>query len=105
MSDSTFPFATIESTLEFFELLDSALAEASSDVARDIEAAKAENAQRSLEALQMVAYKLEKLDFHVGRSKRLLNDLRTLRRLLFQERGTQEAVSVAVAPDHLEIGL
>jgi hypothetical protein len=48
--------------------------------------ARSEGATRRLEALQLVAYKLERLARHVDSSHRLLNDLRTLRRLLLGER-------------------
>jgi len=40
-----------------------------------------------LEALRLVSFKLDKLEQHVKNSCRLLNDLRTLRRLLLDERG------------------
>jgi hypothetical protein len=83
------PFATIESAIEFFALLEAAIAEAESDVTGDLDAAVAESAARRAEALRMVTYKLEKLEFHSSRCKRLLNDLRTMRRLLFAERDGQ----------------
>jgi hypothetical protein len=46
------------------------------DTARKIEAA------RRLDALQLVTYKLERLHHHLDGSRRLLNDLRMLRRVL-----------------------
>ena len=39
-----------------------------------------------MEALKLALYTLNKLEFHMQRSGRVLNDLRTLRRLLFEER-------------------
>ena len=39
-----------------------------------------------MEALKLALYTLNKLEFHMQRSSRALNDLRTLRRLLFEER-------------------
>jgi hypothetical protein len=39
-----------------------------------------------VDALRLAVYNLEKLEMHVNRSSRILNDLRTLRRLLFEER-------------------
>jgi hypothetical protein len=42
--------------------------------------------QRRIEALQIVQFKLDKLEHHLKTSSRLLNDLRTLRRLLLEER-------------------
>ncbi|HYI93830.1 MAG TPA: hypothetical protein VEX68_09825 [Bryobacteraceae bacterium] len=82
MKDS--PFDTIESAQEFLVLFDAAIANALEDVRRDLEAAK--GAPRRAEALRLAVYKLEKLDHHIGRSKRMANDLRMIRRLLFEER-------------------
>jgi hypothetical protein len=39
-----------------------------------------------LDALRIALDNLEKLELHVNRSSRILNDLRSLRRLLFEER-------------------
>ena len=38
-----------------------------------------------MEALQLVAWKLERLETHLAASRHLLNDLRRLRRLLLGE--------------------
>jgi hypothetical protein len=84
--DDKDPFATIESAIEFFALLEDAIADADRDVSGDLRTAIADDAGRRAEALRLVTYKLEKLEFHAGRCKRLLNDLRTMRRLLFAER-------------------
>jgi hypothetical protein len=80
------PFDTIESTQQFNEIFEAAIAEAVADVQRDIATAKASNAERRLEALLLVQHKLEKLSNHVSSSRRVLNDLRLLRRLMFEER-------------------
>jgi len=79
------PFDTIESAIEFFALLETAITESEADVNGDLTKAEADGARRHSEALRLVMYKLEKLEFHAGRCKRLLNDLRTMRRLLFAE--------------------
>jgi hypothetical protein len=52
----------------------------------DIRAALAGGAERRVDALRLAAYKLSLLRSHFVASRRLLNDLRTLRRLLLQER-------------------
>jgi hypothetical protein len=44
-----------------------------------------------VEALRLVAHKLNQLRQHLLASLRLLNDLRTLRRLLLNERQTASA--------------
>ena len=89
MSRPASPFDTIESTQEFNEIFEAAIAETIADVRRDIDAARAAQAHRQLEALLLVQHKLEKLSGHVAHSRRLLNDLRMLRRLLFEERNSQ----------------
>ena len=57
------------------------LTEAQKEVVR----AKSESAERRLQALHLVTYKLEQLGRHMDTSHRLLTDLRTLRRLLLGE--------------------
>ena len=86
---SRLPFDTVEGAHEYVRLLAEALAEAAESVRDDIAAARAQGASRRVDALQLVAFKLEKLQSHVTSSRRLLNDLRTLRRLLLQERGPE----------------
>lgn len=61
------------------DAIDDALRESS----RDLDEAVAE---RHRNALRLVAYKLTQLRAHVTASSRILNDLRTLRRLLLSER-------------------
>ncbi len=79
------PFDSLESTHEYVALLLEAIREARTELAVDM-SEKAPQPERRLQALQLVQYKLEKLDVHLQASSRLLNDLRTLRRLLFEER-------------------
>jgi hypothetical protein len=86
------PFETIESALEFLLLFDAAIAEARQDVCRELDVAA--DARQS-EALRLALYKLEKLQYHIGRSRRMANDLRTLRRLVCEERATVHTVASA----------
>lgn len=79
------PFDSLEGAHEYVGLLLETIAEARNELAADSAAAEA-NPDRRLEALRLVQYKLEKLDAHLQSSSRLLNDLRTLRRLLLEER-------------------
>jgi hypothetical protein len=101
--DAVTPFDNIEGTLEYVRLMADAIAEARAEIQEDLELARAdEGAVRRLEALQIVSYKLDRLAQHTRASQRLLNDLRTLRRLLLGERapeasGEQRAVMAAVA--------
>ena len=80
------PFDSIEDSHEYVSLLAEALEEARRDVDADIADAEVEGADRRRQALQLVAYNLAKLSLHITTSKRILNDLRTLRRLLLAER-------------------
>jgi hypothetical protein len=86
MSDCETPFDSIEGSHEYVALLAEALEEARRDVETEIALAMAEGADRRTEALQLVAYNLAKLNLHITTSRRILNDLRTLRRLLLAER-------------------
>lgn len=83
------PFDSIEGAHEYVGLLAEAIAEAEDHIQEDIAEARAQGALRRGQALQVVAFKLEKLRAHVGSSRRLLNDLRMLRRLLLDERRGQ----------------
>jgi len=79
------PFDSVESAHEYLQLLLEALADGKKDIEADV-AVAATNGARRLQALRLVQYKLEKLEHHLQSSSRLLNDLRTLRRLLLEER-------------------
>ena len=92
------PFESIESALQFVELLCDAIEE----TRREIEQASAEpQSERRQQALQLVSYNLAKLALHMGTSRRILNDLRTLRRLFLQERGQGDLAEGAVAAPEL----
>jgi hypothetical protein len=86
MADQRTPFDSIEGALEYVEMLSEAIQKAKSGVGAEATRARAEGAARRLDALQLAAYKLDRLASHVNTSHRLLNDLRTLRRLLLGER-------------------
>ena len=89
------PFDSIEGALEYVGLLREALQEARGTIDEDIALAEGEGAARRREALHIVGYKLDRLAHHVGASRRLLNDLRSLRRLLLSERdGAPQALPV-----------
>ena len=50
----------------------------------------ADDDARRVEALNLAHYKMSQLSSHMHKSRRALNDLRTIRRLLFAERGAVE---------------
>jgi hypothetical protein len=80
------PFDNIESSHEYVTLLAEAVETAIAEVEADIALAGADGADRRNEALQLVLFKMNKLKGHMTSSRRILNDLRTLRRLLLEER-------------------
>jgi len=79
------PFDSIEGSHQYVTLLSEAIEEARREVDEEIALAIA-GPERRREALQIVAYNLAKLSLHIKTSGRILNDLRTLRRLLQSER-------------------
>lgn len=84
--ESGTPFDSIESAQQFVDLLAEAVEEARQEVEADVAVAAGTEAERRKQALQLVSYNLAKLSVHLTTSRRILNDLRNLRRLLLQER-------------------
>lgn len=80
------PFDSIESAQEFMVLLATSIEEAVGEVRQDRDTALADDEERRAEALSLALYKLRLLDGHVQKSRRILNDLRAIRRLLASER-------------------
>ena len=81
------PFGTIESAHDFTTLLAAAIREAKAELQTDVDReSSSPEVSRRVDALRLALYKMEKLEGHLARSSRILNDLRTLRRLLFEER-------------------
>src|SRR5580700_74466 len=85
------PFDSIEGSHEYVALLAEALNEARRDVESEIALAERDAADRRKQALLLVSYNLAKLNLHITTSRRILNDLRSLRRLLLSERGLPAA--------------
>lgn len=78
-------FESLESAQDFVKLLSETVAEAKCDLETDVQ--RESLPSRRLDALRVALYNVSKLETHVAQTSRLLNDLRTLRRLLFAERG------------------
>jgi hypothetical protein len=91
------PFDSIESSHEYVAMLAEAVEEARRDVEDEVSTAERDSADRRKEALLLVSYNLAKLNLHITSSRRILNDLRTLRRLLLAERGLRETGDVEVS--------
>jgi len=88
LKSSIDPFETIESAQSFVTLLAEAVSQAKQELEIDVRRESSLSESRRLDALRIALYSVDKLEAHMNRSGRILNDLRTLRRLLFQERGT-----------------
>ncbi|HVO82296.1 MAG TPA: hypothetical protein VMT28_16300 [Terriglobales bacterium] len=86
------PFDSLENAHEYVQLLAEAIAEARGDIESDIAKAVETKSERRLQALRLVQYKLEKLEQSLRGSSRILNDLRSLRRLLLEERAQAASV-------------
>jgi len=79
-------FGSIEGAAEYLGLLLESVDEAREDLEAETHLAAQMGAERRHQAIQLATYKLSQLRTHLMTSRRLLNDLRTIRRLLFAER-------------------
>jgi hypothetical protein len=79
-------FESIESAREYVGLLCDAVDEAEQAIQQEIARPSALTSRRNLDALRLVDYKLKTLRHHFVVSRRLLTDLRSLRRYLLDER-------------------
>ena len=84
--ESETPFDSIEGSYEYVDMLAEAIAEAKHDVEEEVALAEKEGANRRKQGLLLVSFNLAKLESHMTASRRILNDLRTLRRVLLSER-------------------
>jgi len=93
------PFDNVEGAHEYVGLLVEAVSQARGEVDQDLAQARREQASRRLEALQVVAWKLERLQAQLVASRHLLNDLRRLRRLLLGDESGTPVRAAADEPD------
>jgi len=94
------PFDNIESAEQFVRLLIEAIEQSKHDVDADIAQSDGRSG-RSKKALQLISGNLSKLNQHMANSRRILNHLKTLRRLLLQERRLGNAPQAGI--DHREL--
>ncbi len=93
-AEPTKPFDSIESAHEFVALLEESIQEAADDIRDHLRQAEAAHAKRQVDALNLALYKLTQLAAQMHKSRRALNDLRSIRRLLFTERDADESGSL-----------
>jgi len=75
-------FDSLERAYQYIGVLEDVLAQSRGDIHEELELAENAGAARTIDALQLVAYKMERLREHLGNSRCVLNDLRMLRRVL-----------------------
>ncbi len=96
------PFDSLENAQQYIRLLTETVAETKRDINHEVTLATGQMSDRRLQALRVVEYNLDKLERYLSVSGRTLNDLRSLRRLLYGERSATNAAKhhkVAKASD------
>ena len=78
-------FQSLESAHDFVTLLAETVIEAKRDVEADLQKESSATFSRRLDVLRITLYSLEKLELHITRSCRILDDLRYEQELLSQE--------------------
>jgi hypothetical protein len=86
------PFDSIESAHGYMNILASTTLEVLSELKRDRDIALRDGDQRRAQAIDLAIFKLKMLGCYVYKSRRMLNDLRILRRLILNERLSVESV-------------
>lgn len=86
------PFGSIESAHAFMDVLAETILEVMKELSFEHQQALREGATRRAQAIELAQYKLKMLTCHVHKSRRTLNDLRMLRRLILNERMTMEHI-------------
>jgi hypothetical protein len=81
------PFDSIDSAHHYVQLLVDQIAIVEREIVDETAAAASAGAERRVDALRLVSHKLERLTQHLRASSRVLNDLRTLHRLLTADTG------------------
>jgi hypothetical protein len=92
VNESETPFDSIEGSYQYVDMLAEAIEEARRDVEEEVTLAETERADRRKQGLLLVSYNLAKLEGHITSSRRILNDLRTLRRVLLSERKSAKSI-------------
>lgn len=93
------PFDSIESAHEYVALLLQEVDANAAGIQEDVCTALREGAGRRLDALRLTEFKLKELARHLSASRRLLNDLRLLHRLLTDGGRGASHPATALRPD------
>jgi len=90
------PFDSIEGAHEYMNILANTALEVVADLKRDRDIALRAGDKRRAQAIELAMFKLKMLDGYIFKSRRMLNDLRTIRRLILNERLSAESVMAAM---------
>jgi len=88
-------FDSIESAQDFMKVLADTILDSMKDLNADQQAAVQDDEPRRAQAIELAIYKLKTLNCHILKSRIILNDLRTIRRLILNERQPRERAMVA----------
>jgi hypothetical protein len=86
------PFESIESAHDYMDILATTTLEVLAELKRDRDQALRDGEERRAQAIDLAIFKLKMLGCYVYKSRRMLNDLRILRRLILNERLSVESV-------------
>jgi hypothetical protein len=84
------PFDSIESAHDFLDLLAATVLDATKDIREHHQTALCDGQERRARATELALFKLKILTCQLYKSRRALNDLRMIRRLLHDERASVE---------------
>ena len=90
------PFESIESAHDFMNVLAQTIVTAMQDLHHDHQIAVKDGQERRARAIELALFKAKTLNSYVHKSRRTLNDLRTIRRLILNERMSPEQVAASV---------
>jgi hypothetical protein len=90
------PFESIESAHDYMDILAATILEVMGELQRDRDHARRAGELRRAQAIDLAIFKLKMLGCYVFKSRRALNDLRILRRLILNERLSTESVMAAM---------
>ena len=90
------PFDSIESAYEYMNILAATVLEVTAELKVNHDEAMREGLDRRARAIDLAMFKVKMLGCHVHKSRRMLNDLRILRRLILNERLSMESVIATI---------
>jgi hypothetical protein len=76
------PFGSIENTQEFLSILSERIDEIAAEVQQEIQECSVPQESKRAQAWQVVLYTMKKLSTHISDSRKLMNDLNTMRNLM-----------------------